>query len=402
MPGERRAQHLLVEHRLLLLDLGTRILQIEIVGIHDRLADRLRLPLLHVAVVGDLRKVRGRLQRLQFRRIVLGAQPQQHRAGGDIVARAEIDLIDDAGDLQRQVGAVHRAQAAHRLHLRLPVLQTGGRGGDGLRRIGQRRHHLLDDVRLEVLECEESAEHDAHGDQHDDHALDHVSQSPSGPLRVVGDLRDIGAMPPAAAQRLKQCRRVGVAIGLGLHEADARLLPGPLRVQQREIVDGAELILPPCQIQARERRAFGGGLRDQRIGIRLQRPQRVGDVLARLMTVPRYCAAVCSNAATAARFLCSSVPASNSVCVMPPAMLHTGARRERIANFGTDLLEVMTRDCAYVHRGPPHRRPADRQGQLRAARFEEPAVDHRVDSCGNPWTKARLSRRARRFRRGAR
>jgi hypothetical protein len=42
-----------------------------------------------------------------------------------------------------------------------------------------------------------------------------------------------------------------------------------------------------------------------------------------LMTVPRYCAAVCSKAATAARFLCSSVPASNSVCAMPPAMLHT-------------------------------------------------------------------------------
>ena len=88
-------------------------------------------------------------------------------------------------------------------------------------------------------------------------------------------------MPPAAAKRLKQCRRVGVTIGLGLHEADARLLPRSLRVQQREIVDGAELILPSRKIKARECRAFGGGLRDQGIGVRLQRPQCVGDVLAR-------------------------------------------------------------------------------------------------------------------------
>ena len=86
-------------------------------------------------------------------------------------------------------------------------------------------------------------------------------------------------MPPAAAKRLKQRRRVGVTIGLGLHEADARLLPRSLRVQQREIVDGAELILPSRKIKARECRAFGGGLRDQGIGVRLQRTQCVGDVL---------------------------------------------------------------------------------------------------------------------------
>ena len=136
MTGERRAQHLLVQHRLLLLDLRARVLQIEVVRIHDRLADRLRLQLLRIAVIGDLREIRGGLQRLQLRRIVLGAQLQQHRAGGDIVARVEVDLADDAGDLQRQIGAVHRAQTAHRLDLRLPVLQAGGHRGDGLRRIG--------------------------------------------------------------------------------------------------------------------------------------------------------------------------------------------------------------------------------------------------------------------------
>ena len=41
---------------------------------------------------------------------------------------------------------------------------------------------------LKFWKRKEAAEHDAHTDQHDDHALDHVRQSPSGPLRVVGDL----------------------------------------------------------------------------------------------------------------------------------------------------------------------------------------------------------------------
>ena len=109
-------------------------------------------------------------------------------------------------------------------HLRLPVLQSGGHGGNGLRRIGHGRHHLLDHVRLEVLERKEAAQHDAHSDQHDDHALDHVRLR-QGCFALSATSGDIGAMPPAAAERLEQRRRVGVAVGLGLHEADARLLP---------------------------------------------------------------------------------------------------------------------------------------------------------------------------------
>ena len=41
---------LLVDHRLLLRDLGARVLQIDGIGIDRRLADRLRLPLLHVTL----------------------------------------------------------------------------------------------------------------------------------------------------------------------------------------------------------------------------------------------------------------------------------------------------------------------------------------------------------------
>ena len=57
-------------------------------------------------------------------------------------------------------------------------------------------------------------------------------------------------MPPAAAQRLKQRRRVGKTIGLRLHEVDAGLLIGLFRAQQRQIADVAVLPLPLRQIQS--------------------------------------------------------------------------------------------------------------------------------------------------------
>src|ERR1700751_2890246 len=41
-------------------------------------------------------------------------------------------------------------------------------------------------------------------------------------------------VPPAAAQRLKHRRRVGVAAGLSLHQANARLLIGLLGTKQRK------------------------------------------------------------------------------------------------------------------------------------------------------------------------
>ena len=37
-------------------------------------------------------------------------------------------------------------------------------------------------------------------------------------------LRNFRAIPPSAAERLKQCRGIGIAIGLRLHEIDDRLL----------------------------------------------------------------------------------------------------------------------------------------------------------------------------------
>ena len=43
-------------------------------------------------------------------------------------------------------------------------------------------------------------------------------------------------VPPAAAERLEQGGGVGIARGLGLHEADARLLVGLLGAQQRQLL----------------------------------------------------------------------------------------------------------------------------------------------------------------------
>src|ERR1700677_823944 len=59
----------------------------------------------------------------------------------------------------------------------------------------------------------------------------------------------ISAVPPAAAQRLKECRSIGVAIGLCLHHADFGLLIGLLGYEQAERVGIAVPQLPLGQIQ---------------------------------------------------------------------------------------------------------------------------------------------------------
>lgn len=51
----------------------------------------------------------------------------------------------------------------------------------------------------------------------------------------------IRAVPPATAKRLNQRRRIGKAIGLGLHQVDPSLLIGLLSAQQRKIPSVAVL-----------------------------------------------------------------------------------------------------------------------------------------------------------------
>ena len=91
--------------------------------------------------------------------------------------------------------------------------------------------------------------------------------------------RDIGAVPPAAAERLEQGGGVGEAVGLGLHERDARGLLGLLGIEQRDEADGAELQLALGDGEALRRGVLGGDGGFQGIGVGLQRAQRIGDVL---------------------------------------------------------------------------------------------------------------------------
>src|SRR5258707_13539830 len=87
---------------------------------------------------------------------------------------------------------------------------------------------------------------------------------------------DVGAVPPAAAQRLEQRCGIGKPARLRLHEIDAGLLIGLLRVEQREIARLAELYAAAREVEASARRSVmapppslgGMGLRPAR-GARL-------------------------------------------------------------------------------------------------------------------------------------
>src|SRR5690242_20303664 len=64
-----------------------------------------------------------------------------------------------------------------------------------------------------------------------------------GRLMRIFVLRQLGAMPPAAAKRLVQRRGIGETVGFRLHQSDPRLLITLLGVQEREIpaVPGLDL-----------------------------------------------------------------------------------------------------------------------------------------------------------------
>ena len=89
----------------------------------------------------------------------------------------------------------------------------------------------------------------------------------------------IGAIPPAASQCLKQCRRIGETIGLRLQAIDPRLLIGLFGIQHREIVGVAVLQLALGQIERHPGGVFGRRGRLECERILLECGQRVGDIL---------------------------------------------------------------------------------------------------------------------------
>src|SRR6266571_8868391 len=93
--------------------------------------------------------------------------------------------------------------------------------------------------------------------------------------------RRLAALPPPAAQRLEQRRRVRIAGGLRLNQPYPGLLVLALRVEEREIVGGAELKLHARHFEAFARRGLRLRLRLQRDRVELEREQHVGHVLER-------------------------------------------------------------------------------------------------------------------------
>ena len=71
--------------------------------------------------IGDLVQIGHRLQRVEPRDVVGGAQLEKRRAFLDVVAGIERDRLDHAGNFQRQIGALHRAQRADRLDVRSAI-----------------------------------------------------------------------------------------------------------------------------------------------------------------------------------------------------------------------------------------------------------------------------------------
>ena len=84
-----------------------------------------------------------------------------------------------------------------------------------------------------------------------------LSQTGSGDELDVPLFRrgDVLPVPPAAAERLKQCRSVGVARGLRLYHGDQRGVVSILGGEQPEIANCAELQLHARDFEALEENA---------------------------------------------------------------------------------------------------------------------------------------------------
>ena len=108
--GERRAQLFLRDVDLLLLHRGLLGLEIGGGGVVVGLADRLHGQLLFRAAEGHLGQRGGGFELVQLGDVFAVAQLQQHLAFLDLVAGLHIDLGDEAGDIERKIGAACRAQ----------------------------------------------------------------------------------------------------------------------------------------------------------------------------------------------------------------------------------------------------------------------------------------------------
>src|SRR5690348_16954719 len=96
---------------------------------------------------------------------------------------------------------------------------------------------------------------------------------------AVAPVRGEATGRPAAAKRDEQRRGVGQPVGFALYANDHGRQVGGLRVEQRELIDLAFIELLAHDVETGFRGFFGMRGRLHRARVRLQRPQRIGDVL---------------------------------------------------------------------------------------------------------------------------
>src|SRR5256885_1895267 len=173
------------------------------------------------------------------------------------------------------------------------------------------------------------------------------------PARSVSALRRgcarLLAIPPAAAQCLKQRRRVRVARRLRLNPTDLGLLVLALRVEKREIARRAELQLLDGHIEAFARGGLGIGLRLERDRVELQGKQHVDDVLERAedgLLILREGLVVGG--------LCTALPRLELSCV-----------KNRLEQAGADVPDLRARVAEQLDASGRGRAEASAQSQLR-------------------------------------
>ena len=168
--GEGRAHDLLRHQRLLRRHLGAVAAQSSGIRIHGGLRDGLGLELPDVTLIGDGGEIGGGLKLLQLGGVIIGPQPHQHGAGGDIGAGGDVQFVHDARDLGREIGATGSTQCAGDGQLVLPVLQPLPRRRHGGSLRGDAGHDLLQDVRFELVEAEQAAAYHRDGNEQDEAA----------------------------------------------------------------------------------------------------------------------------------------------------------------------------------------------------------------------------------------
>src|SRR4029079_13844924 len=94
-------------------------------------------------------------------------------------------------------------------------------------------------------------------------------------LPSIGDIHEIGPVPPAAAQCLEQRRSVGETVSFGLDEAEPRLLVRLVGVQHGKIGRITILVLESGEIEVLLGGVCGRGGGVQSLGIVLKRSYRV-------------------------------------------------------------------------------------------------------------------------------